>query len=246
MFALAPLLWGAGIGALGSLLTGNDPIKGAALGGATGGLLGGLPAGSWAGGAAEAAKTSVPNIAASTSGSIASSAAPLSAESIGAGFGYGSVNPVAGFLPEQMAGNYMAASTAVPTAAQSFNPYTGMYDDVLNAGESYIDQGLIGNTNFIPVKNIGATAEQTPYFGGNEIINNVGIPEESLWDKVSPYANVQNLSGATSVYNAFNKPTQYPQAHGGNVQRGQAPQGTDVMELIKAIKQPERRRISLI
>lgn len=38
----APLLYGAGLGALGGLLTGNDPLKGALLGGALGGVGGGV------------------------------------------------------------------------------------------------------------------------------------------------------------------------------------------------------------
>ena len=50
-----PLLIGAGVGALGGLLTGNDPLKTAALGAAVGGTGG--AAGAWGGGQAAAAGT---------------------------------------------------------------------------------------------------------------------------------------------------------------------------------------------
>jgi hypothetical protein len=59
-FQFAPLLWGAGLGALGGLLTGQDPLKAAAIGGATGGLFGNIPAGSWMGGSASVAGSTAP------------------------------------------------------------------------------------------------------------------------------------------------------------------------------------------
>ena len=68
----------------------------------------------------------------------------------------------------------------------------------------------------------------------------------SLLSKISPYANIQNLSGAANIYSQFNKPPARIQPQGGSISHGQAPQGTDVMELIKAIRQPERRHISLL
>ena len=86
---------GAGLGALGGLLTGNDPIKGAALGGATGGLLGGLPAGAWGGGSA---------------GVAGGSTSPLSAGSLFNGIG---TNAMAG--GDIGAGLAMNASMAAPS-----------------------------------------------------------------------------------------------------------------------------------
>lgn len=68
----------------------------------------------------------------------------------------------------------------------------------------------------------------------------------SLLDKISPYANIQNLSGAANIYNQFNKPAPRMQPQSGSVSRGQAPEGNGVMDLIKAIKQPERKRITLL
>jgi hypothetical protein len=68
----------------------------------------------------------------------------------------------------------------------------------------------------------------------------------SMWDKISPYANVQNLSGAANIYNQFNKPTPRPQAQSSGLKQAQIPQGTDVMELLKAIKIPEKKHITLL
>jgi hypothetical protein len=250
MFQFAPLLWGAGLGALGGLLTGQDPIKGAAIGGATGGLFGNLPAGAWGGGAAEVAKTGAPNIAAgATPVTLGSSSTLPTGADIGASF-YNVSNPVTSYLPSDMAANYAtnyAATTgAVPTVAQSFNPYTGLYDDALSASESYVDKGLIGSTNFNPVANIGATSQQTPFFGGNEIIKNAGIPEESLFEQLKPYANVQNLAGAGMIYDKYSQRKPLPTAPAGRITEGKAPQGTDVMALLASIKPREQRRISLL
>lgn len=66
----APLLYGAGLGALGGLLTGNDPLKTALLGAAGGGL--GSAAGLFGG-----AVSAVPNVSAGALGSIGNSAGTL-------------------------------------------------------------------------------------------------------------------------------------------------------------------------
>ena len=58
MFSFAPLLIGAGVGALGGLLTGKDPLTGAAMGAAMGGAGSALgSAGAWTGGSASVAGT---------------------------------------------------------------------------------------------------------------------------------------------------------------------------------------------
>ena len=44
----------------------------------------------------------------------------------------------------------------------------------------------------------------------------------------------------------YQQKPQLPTAPSGGVSRGQAPQGTDVMALLQTIKQPERKRISLM
>ena len=240
----APILWGAGMGALGSLLTGNDPIKGAAVGAGTGGLLGGLPAGAWGGGAAEVAGSTAPNLAANVAPiALDASATMPTAVDIGSGFGYADgLGSTASYLPAEQAAGYTASATALPVTSGSayMNPYTGMYESPYEAG------GIIGNTNFNPVKNIGYTSDTTPFFSGNTALSGMEVPEETMWEKIKPYANIQNLAGASSIYNQFNQPTRMPAPQSGRVTEGKAPQGNDVMELLKTIKQPERKRISLL
>lgn len=208
-----PILMGAGFGALGSLLTGNDPIKGAALGGATGGLLGGAPAGemnlstgSVAGGglAGVGAPASMgvqlaPSVAAAAEAPISYSLAPEIAQ--GAGI------------------NLANAPLSVTEAAYAFNPVAQ------GAGVGSID-------------NLAQYATGSGY--------DIMAKQPSMWDKVSPYMNVQNLSGAANVYEKMNQPEQLPVAPAGGISRGQAPQEADVLNLIKSIQIPERRRASLL
>ena len=221
MFGFDDILIGAGIGALGSAVFGQNPIQGAALGGITGGLLGGLPAGAWGGSAAKVAESPV----------------------------------VAGTVP---------SAFFAPTE-QLYQGLGGMQTAIYPSGAATIGSGefLSPNMGLINTEALKVAAPQTM---ANEVslLNPAGMggltpmssaeydslanikTSPSIWDKISPYANVQNLAGAASVYNAFNKPTPMPQAPSGGVQRGQAPQGTDVLSLIKTIGIPERRHISLL
>lgn len=191
MFGFAPLLWGAGIGALGSLLTGNDPLKGAAIGGATGGLLGGLPAGAWSGGQASALST----------------------------------------VPSGTAGIQLAPA-AIGDTALSIAPQA-----VSTAPLSYgVD--LAASPAGIGISDLGAYATGA----GTDIM----AKTPTMWDEISPYMNVKNTLGAADLMSRYSQKPQYPSPQGGSVSRGQAPEGAGVMELLKTIKQPERKRITLI
>lgn len=76
---------------------------------------------------------------------------------------------------------------------------------------------------------------------------NIMAATPSLLDKIKPYATIGNLSGAANIASQFTpKQAPMPSSGGAGVQRGQAPQGTDVMALIQSIKQPERKHITLI
>lgn len=176
-FALAPILWGAGIGALSSMAFGKDPIKGAVLGGATGGLLDKIPAGALTGGSAQAAGTTVPTLS--------------------------SIDPSSGV------GAFVeGASTAGRIAT---DPLTG---------ELLASQ--------VPSAGVGAFT-QPP----------------SMFDELSPYLNVRDVSGAAQIASQY-QPRPLPTPQSGQVSRGQAPEGNDVMSLIGSIKQPERRRLTLL
>lgn len=214
-FAFAPLLIGAGMGALGGLLTGKDPLKGALIGGATGGLLGGLPAGAWGGGSASVA-----------GGSAAG----------GTGIALGDVAASSALNNTALAGSNLASGVGVGTG---IGGATGTGVQLANAG-----QGMFG---FDPVSaaqggagisNLGQYATGT----GTEIMK----ATPTMWDEISPYLNVRDLGGAAQIAAQYQQRPQMPTAPAGGISRGQAPQGTDVMALLQTIKQPERRRISLV
>ena len=208
MFNFAPLLIGAGVGALGGLLTGRDPLKGALVGGATSGLLGGLPAGAWSGGAAEATKSA----------------------------GLSSIDPMSGvgaFLenaPVSQSAGYLGSTGELGANMGLVNPLAS----ASTFGNIATDP-LTGEVLASSVPNMGAQAftQQPSMF-------------DALSEKVSPYLNVRDLSGAAQVASQFQPRPQQMQAPSGQVTRGQAPQGTDVMALLQSIKQPERRRITLL
>ena len=221
MFQFAPLLWGAGLGALSSLAMGKDPLKGALVGGATGGLLGGLPAGAWAGGAAEAAKTGL----ATGAGSAAA----------GTGVTLGSV----------------ASSSALPTALQGSSLATGIGSGVSSGiggtGVNFAQGASDMAYGFNPIAQgagMGSIDNLAQYSTGTGY--DLMSSQPTMFDQISPYLNVRDLSGAAQVASQFQPRQQQMQAPSGQVTRGQAPQGTDVMALLQSIKQPERRRITLL
>lgn len=211
MFQFAPLLIGAGIGALGGLLTGKDPLKGALVGGASGGLLGGLPAGAWSGGAANVAGTGSA-IASSAPTAMGVNLAPATIGAIEAPISYSLAPEVAKGAGVNLVNAPMA------DLSYAFNP---------------IAQGAgMGSINNL--------AQYSTGVGTDLMADNT-----SMFDKISPYLDVRDLSGA-AIKSQFQPRQQQMQAPSGQVTRGQAPQGTDVMALLKSIKQPERRRISLV
>jgi len=216
-----PLLIGAGVGALGGLLTGNDPLKTAALGAAIGGTGG--AAGAWGGGQAAAAGTSA---GLSTGAGTAAG---------GTGIALGDV-AASSTLPTVLQGSNLASGIGAGTG---IGGATGTGVQLSNAGA-----GLFG---FDPVSaaqggagisNLGQYATGA----GTDIM----AASPSLFDKMKPYANVQNLSGAANIYDRFNQRPQMPTAPSGGISRGQAPQGTDVMALLASMKPREQRRISLL
>ena len=189
----APVLIGAGIGALGSTLMGGSPFKGALLGGVGGGLGGALMgggAGAWTGGGAQA----------------------LSAAPAGVGI---SLAPAA--ATDTALSLAPTVSSAVPT---------GLGIDLAAAPAS------------AGISNLGAYATGAG--------TNLMAANPTLWDKIKPYANIQNLSGASNLMQQFQPKPMQIQASGGGINRGQAPQGTDVLSLIKATQIPERKRITLL
>jgi hypothetical protein len=73
----------------------------------------------------------------------------------------------------------------------------------------------------------------------------------SLIDKLKPYANIQNLSGAMNIASQFKpKPPQFISAPTGGVSRGQAPQQSGLIlsmdELMKLSQLQRNQPISLL
>lgn len=131
MFFLAPMLYGAGIGALGGLLTGNDPLKTALLGAAGGGIgsaagfFGGAAgsgvAGANAGASAlgsigNSAGTFGTTLASSTPNILSTSLTPTLATLEGAG---AATSPLFGYGANAISPAMSAAESAlIPTAAE--------------------------------------------------------------------------------------------------------------------------------
>ena len=245
MFQFAPLLWGAGLGALSSLAMGKDPLKGALVGGATGGLLGGLPAGAWAGGAAEAAKTGLATGAGSaaagtgvTLGNIASSSAlptALQGSSMATGIGSGVSSGIGG------TGVNFGANLA------SSSPYTGFSSGITNelgANMAFNPNSGLGMPTMSSAVGQGSIDNLAQYSTG--VGTDLMAKTPTMFDQISPYLNVRDLTGAAQVASQFQPRQQQMQAPSGRVSEGRAPQGTDVTALLQSIKQPERRRITLL
>jgi hypothetical protein len=226
-FQFAPMLIGAGIGALGGLLTGRDPLKAAAVGGATGGLFGNIPAGSWMGGGAEVAK--------SAPSSMGVSLAPVSKD---AAMSFS-------LAPETISSGAGINLTGTPVGVNV--PYSGFSGGA--TGE------LGANLGFTPYRDVGMQVS-APMAGKGSIDNlsqyatgsgaDIMAKDPSMWDQLSPYMNVRDLTGAGLVAAQYQQRPQMPTAPAGGIQRGQAPQGTDVMALLAGVKPREQRRISLL
>jgi len=127
-FALAPLLKpiliGAGTGALGGLLTGRDPLKGALMGGATGGLLSKIPSPVFGAGGVGADAASVPLM----------STVPME----GVNAFTESVKPLASNIPNMGAEAFMQQ----PSMFESFYDTVSPYVDVRDLGKTALASQL--------------------------------------------------------------------------------------------------------
>lgn len=229
-----PMLIGAGTGALGGLLTGKDPLKGALIGGATGGLLSSIPAIGAAGAGTGGAKVAIGDIASSTALPTALQGSSLATGGAGLGSTVGSnagINFGANLASTSPYAGFSSGITNELGANMAFNPSSGLgMPDVSSA----IGKGSIDN---LAQYSTGA---------GTDIMAKNPSMFDQLSENISPYLNVRDLSGAAQVASQFQPRPQQIQPQSGNVTRGQAPQGTDVMALLQSIKQPERRRITLL
>lgn len=212
-----PMLIGAGTGALSGLLAGKDPLKGALIGGATGGLLGAaMPAASAVSGTAAAGKTTA------TAGSNALSGGA------GGGFAAGA-NPAAFLAPT---GQEIGMANAFNLAS---NAPTDLAMQTIGASNSMLSSPMMGGLNALSPADYSRIASTS------------AVPDSSsIFDGLGEYFNPRDM-GNVAMQSLANQPRQQmPQAPAGGISRGQAMQGQDVMALLQTIRQPERRRISLV
>jgi len=259
-FALAPLLVGAGVGALGGLLAGKDPLKGALMGGVTGGLLGPLSGTIGAGGVGAGA--------ASASSAGATGLVGAGNAALGSGVGAGVGGGLGGGASSYVAGGNPAAYLAQQPASLS-EGLGGMQTAITPNGAATIGSGefLAPNMGLVNTEALKVATPQA-FVGGNSMLNDPALgginplssddyariastPAESsssffdsFYDKVKPYVDVRDLTGAALNSQFQDRPMPSPQS--GQITRGQAPQGNDVMALLQTMKLPDRRRITLL
>lgn len=265
------MLIGAGTGALGGLLTGKDPLKGALMGGVTGGLLGPLSGAIGAGGVGAGAASAS---SAGATGLVGAGNAALGS-GIGAGVGGGlggaggsyvaGANPAAYLAPTGqeigMSNAFNLATNAPINVASSATPTTGSIMGEMggaNLTGAGLPQNVTSMQDFAASQMYGANNAMLndPALGGINPLSSddyakiASMPAESssmfgnLYDKVSPYVNMKDLTGKALSSQFEDRPMPTPQS--GQITRGQAPQGNDVMALLQTMKLPDRRRITLI
>jgi len=196
----APVLVGAGVGALASLATGRDPLQGAALGGLTGGAFGGsagFGSGFTEGGLfnlGSAITPSVPQIA--TEGvaqSALTSGAPSSLlSSQGADMALNPLNIGMGGTTATQAGFQAASPMGTVVENQIINPstYMGGLDDM---GSS----GLSTGGGFVPQPTDATTAANLQEFGGlttppkTSLLDDIGTTAYEGLASMSPMDQVQ-------------------------------------------------------
>lgn len=249
-FTLA--LIGAGTGAL---LDNDKPLRGAAIGGTLG--YGG---GSLLGAGGIGGSTSPFSVGAGANGigtnfmaggdvgrglvmnasmaapSLSASAPSASYAANGTGIALGDVAASSALNNTALAGSNLASGVGAGTGIGG-SAGTGI--QLANAG-----QGMFGFDPVSAAQGGAGISNLGQYATGSGTDIMAAAP--SMWDKVSPYMNIQNLQGATMVANQF-KPRPMPSNSGGRITQGQAPApalGGNIQTLLA--KMPERKRISLL
>jgi hypothetical protein len=144
----------------------------------------------------------------------------------------GATGGLLGSIPAFGAGGVGATgATATSTKLASIDP----------AGVSAFTDGAaaLGSTALDPVTG-QMLASQMPNAGVNAFTQ-----QPSMFEGLGQYFNPRDM-GNVALQSLAEPQQRMPQAPAGGVTRGQAPQAQDVMALLASIKQPERRRISLM
>lgn len=145
-------LIGAGLGAVGSAVTGRDPIKGALLGGAGGGLFGG---------AGNLMNTGALTGASPVGAQIAQNAMAANAPFAGAVF-----NPATGTYLAKDA--FLGASTPYPVFTGGQGVFSNAMDTVTNAVPDVLTKNITPS-NLLGVGNLLANIDQRPQMSASPI-----------------------------------------------------------------------------
>lgn len=168
----APLLIGAGVGALGSAVMGGNPLKGALLGGATGGLAGG--ASSLLGGGSFLEGAGLSGLGATAP--VSTAAIPTAAD-IGAGFGY-TASGASPFAVGEVAGIPTAADVGAGFGASEIEQMAMQDPTLWEKLKPYVTP-----SNVIGVANVASQFQPKPYQmsggGGGGIVRSQFTPHNS-------------------------------------------------------------------
>lgn len=232
----APVLIGAGIGALGSTLMGGSPLRGALLGGSLGSGYGGIKS-------------------LMEGGSFLQGASPFSAGSLVNGIGTNAL--AGGDIAKGLAINssMLGGSTGIkllPTVDQalSLSPVaassTGAGALTGGAGINLAPMATFDGLNIVPTaaSKIGIT-DLANYATGTGT-NLMAAAKPSFLDSITSQ-QVSNVIGGANIASQYMQPRPIPQAPAGGVSRGNPPPAAAVQELIAQIQaQQPRRRLSLL
>lgn len=209
---LEPMLIGAGVGALGSLITGGSPLKGAAIGGALGG-----------GGAA--IKGMMPSSFGLTGAKVAESA---KASTLGG-------NMLAPTMPEIGMANSFNMATNSPMVA-------GMKALPAGAEVGMANSFDLANKYTAPVASTTSPLmfSNAPSAGGMLAKNSAEVMPGGF--NYKDYLTPQNMMGAASVISQGSAPQPQVQAQGGGVSKGQAPSMDAIASLLSTAKIPQRQK----
>ena len=234
-----PMLVGAGVGALGSAVTGGNPFKGALLGGAGGALTGGmsslLSGGSFIQGATGAmnplssALVSAPKEAAVVAGTSPSTYLTPYTQEIGMANTFNTGANIAGNAPAALTG-----------ATGEIAPNMGLINTVGTQAMPEFATTMAGQA---PIFNpAGAGGMTTLTDAEYQSLAQAAQQDPSLWEKLKPYVTPQNMIGAASIASQFKpQPYQMPAAGGGGVKQAsfQKPQGNLLdVQMIPSVQRP--------
>lgn len=237
----APVLIGAGVGALGSAIMGKDPLKGAAIGGTLGAGYGGaesaLKGGSFMEGAfpfmGETTKAaSLSNIAQGGGATL-----PAWTPEIGMANTFNTGANIVGNAPATVSGlgsiapNMGLVNTVGGSAITNPANLSGVVSNYSPAIMSAAGQGgLNAAATSVPMmQQLGYTVDE---------IKNM-LPEMTT-------QNVGNVIGGANIAKQYMQRPPLPQAPSGGIKQGNPPSVTPINELLGMSKPQPKKRISLL